>query len=140
MPNSKMMLPEELKYMEMIQVIITRMNTNSFQIKNFMMLILSACLVAFVNAKNGWILVSFLPVVILIWIIDSYYLQQERKFRGLYNELVEDFTSHKLFSMKTDKIKGREYYFISAMFLSINSFLYLAILSLIITLKLLTNY
>ncbi len=135
-----MMKQEEIKYMEMIQVIITRMNTNSFQIKNFMMLILSACLVAFINAKNGWILVSFIPVVIIIWIIDSYYLQQERKFRGLYNELVENFNSHTLFSMKTDKIKGCDYNLISSMFISINCFIYLAILSLIITIKLLTNY
>ncbi len=134
------MKPEEIKYMEMVQAILTRMNTNSFQIKGFMMLILSAILVAFINSKNGWVLVCSFPVIIFVWFIDSYYLQHERKYRGLYNDLVQNINSKTLFSMDISNYKGGEYYLISSMLCSINAFIYLTLLGMVITLKLILKY
>lgn len=53
--------------------------------------------------------------------LDSYYLQQERKFRCLYNNLTGNETSCKLsdvsaFSMSLDRIKGHEFEFCSVVF------------------------
>lgn len=140
MPNTKRMKPEQIKYMEMVQAIITRMNTNSFQIKGYMMLILSAILVAFVNLHNGWVLVSAMPVIIFVWVIDSYYLQHERKFRGLFNDLVQNINSKTLFSMNIDSYKNGEYSLVFSMFYSVNGFIYTTVFGLIITVKLLTHY
>jgi hypothetical protein len=133
------MTPEQIKYMEMVQNIITRMNTNSFQIKGFMMLILSAILVAFVNLENSWVLLSAIPVVVLIWIIDSFYLQHERKFRGLFNDLVKNISSHKLFSMDISSYKNGQYSLVHAMIYSVNGLIYTIILGLIVLIKIVSN-
>ncbi len=84
------MKESNIKHLEFIQNIITRMNTNSFQIKGMAITILSALLAVYVTEKKvEFILVSLVPLV-LFWFLDSYYLMQERKFRGLYNDLIND--------------------------------------------------
>ncbi len=56
----------KIKHLEFIQATITRMNQNSFQIK-------------------GW-MITIVPVIVF-WMLDAYYLQQERKVRGIYNDV-----------------------------------------------------
>lgn len=81
------MKDSKIKHLEFLQSIITRMNTNSFQIKTFAITIVSAFLAVFAATKNEqFILLGMLPVL-LFWFLDSYYLQQERKFRGIYNNV-----------------------------------------------------
>ena len=73
--------------MEFIQTVITRMNQNSFQIKGWMITIVSALLALYASSgKQIYILVAIVPTVIF-WFLDTYYLQQERKFRGVYNDV-----------------------------------------------------
>ena len=90
----------------MIQDIITRMNTNSFQIKTMSITIVSA-LLALYSAILNPIIVLLAPIpIIIFWALDSYYLQQERKFRGLYNDIISDRTNNiSLFSMPIGKYK-----------------------------------
>lgn len=72
-----------------IQGVITRMNTNSFQIKGWTITIVSALLALYANSSNViYIFIAIVPVL-LFWFLDSYYLQQERKFRGIYNDIAE---------------------------------------------------
>lgn len=76
-----------MKHLEFIQATITRMNQNSFQIKGWMITIVSALLALYANSENVvYILVAIVPVIIF-WFLDAYYLQQERKFRGVYNDV-----------------------------------------------------
>lgn len=94
----------KIKYLEFIQNIITRMNQNSFMIKGWMVAIVSALLAIYANKENKlFILISIFPVFIFM-LLDSYYLWQERKFRHLYNNVLEDNESKKirLFSMNTN--------------------------------------
>lgn len=75
-------------HLQFVQNVITRMNTNSFQIKTWTVTIFAAFIALAVNSRNYvYILVSIVPTV-LFWLLDSYYLQQERKFRGLYNDVI----------------------------------------------------
>jgi len=80
---------EETKkqHLEFIQNIITRMNANSFQIKGMTIAIVSALMAIY--AANPKILFIFfgIPPTLFFWFLDSYYLQQERKFRGVYNDV-----------------------------------------------------
>ncbi len=95
---------EKIKYLEFIQNIITRMNQNSFMIKGWMVAIVSALLAIYANKENKlFILISIFPVFIFMF-LDSYYLWQERKFRHLYNKVLEENESKKirLFSMNTN--------------------------------------
>ena len=81
------MEPDKLKHLEFIQNVITRMNTNSFQIKGWAITIVSASLALYAATKNEcFILVGVFPSLIF-WFLDAYYLTQERKFRGLYNDV-----------------------------------------------------
>lgn len=96
---------ERIKHLDFIQNIITRMNTNSFQIKEWTVVLVSAMLALYVSTKNNcFILLGILPSL-LFWFLDTYYLTQERKFRGLYNDVAgttEDPKEIKLFEMRPD--------------------------------------
>ena len=82
------MSEQELKHLEFIQNVITRMNSNSFSIKGWMITIVSAFLALYASSKNIDYILFTIPIVIIFWLLDSYYLLQERKFRGLYNDRV----------------------------------------------------
>ncbi len=78
---------EKRQHLEFIQNIITRMNTNSFQIKGLAITIVAALMAVY--ASNPKVIFVFLgiPPTIIFWFLDSYYILQERKFRGIYNDV-----------------------------------------------------
>ncbi len=106
------MEPDKLKHLEFIQNVITRMNTNSFQIKGWAITIVSATLALYASTKNDcFILVGVFPSIIF-WFLDAYYLTQERKFRGLYNDVAgvsEKPFDLKPFAMRPDLYVGGKY-------------------------------
>jgi len=106
------MNPEKIKHLEFIQAVITRMNTNSFQMKGWMVAIVSALLAIYAGNNNGlYPLFALLPTFIF-WGLDAYFLQQERKFRGLYNDvagLTENPKVTTLFAMRPDLYTGGKY-------------------------------
>lgn len=80
-------MEEKIKHLEFVQNVITRINSNSFQLKGWMIAILSALLALYASSsKTLYIFVAIIPTLIF-WLLDTYYLQQERKFRGLYNDI-----------------------------------------------------
>lgn len=90
---------EKIQHLEFIQNIINRMNTNSFQIKEWMITIVSALLALYASSDNvTYIFVAIVPTS-LFWCLDAYYLQQERKFRELYDDVLPDDSNISLFSM-----------------------------------------
>ncbi len=108
------MSEEQIKHLEFIQNVITRMNTNSFQIKGWTTTIVAALLAIYASTKNEYfVMVSLFPIIVF-WFLDSYYLMQERKFRGLYNDVAgvsEDPKTIKLFEMRPDLYIGGKYTF-----------------------------
>ena len=99
------MSDEKLKHLEFIQNVITRMNTNSFQIKGWTVFIVSAILAVYASTKNYYFLLSGIFPTLIFWFLDTYYLTQERKFRGLYNDVAEVSEKPKqikLFAMRPD--------------------------------------
>ena len=82
-----MVLENKIKHLEFIQATITRMNQNSFQIKGWMITIISALLALYASSENTiYIFIAIVPAIVF-WCLDAYYLQQERKFRGVYNDV-----------------------------------------------------
>lgn len=63
------------------------MNSNSFQIKGWSITIASALLAIYATTKYEYLLVVGCLPTAMFWILDAYYLQQERKFRGIYNDV-----------------------------------------------------
>ena len=81
------MMENKIKHLEFIQSTITRMNQNSFQIKGWMITLVSALLALYASSeKVVYILIAIVPAIVL-WFLDAYYLQQERRFRGVYNDV-----------------------------------------------------
>lgn len=103
------MTGEQIKHLEFIQDVVTRMNSNSFQIKGWCITILSAlCAIYATNQKPAFIGIALLPTL-LFWCMDAYYLQQERKFRRLYKGVSEGDGTIDLFSMPIGKYTEGEF-------------------------------
>ena len=72
-------------HLAMIQGVINRLAQNSFLLKGWSVLLVSALLAVAASSSEDWILpVAFLPAV-AFWGLDGYYLRQERLFRRLYD-------------------------------------------------------
>jgi hypothetical protein len=108
-------MENKIKHLEFIQNIVTRLNTNSFQIKGLAITIVAALLAVYASTKKlDFILIALLPTLIF-WFLDAYYLQQERKFRGLYNDVAgvsENPEEIKEFEMRPDLYKKGKYRYI----------------------------
>lgn len=103
---------DQIKHLEFIQGVINRMGSNSFQMKGWMITIVSALLAIYAD-NNNWLypLFGLLPTFIF-WGLDAYYLQQERMFRGLYNNIAGISTpvrEIKPFEMPLNLYKGDKY-------------------------------
>lgn len=96
-------MEEKLKYLEFIQGVITRMNSNSFTIKTWMMTILAAFIALYANSQNEWYLLLATGPILIFWFLDAYYLKMERQYRQLYNHAVADDVQ--LFDMDASKYK-----------------------------------
>ena len=113
------MQPEQIKHLEFIQNVITRMNTNSFQIKSWSIVIVSALMAIYASTQNNYFFLTAIFPTSIFWFLDAYYLNQERKFRGLYNDVsgVRDNPQEiKLFAMRPDLYVGGQYSYWSAFF------------------------
>lgn len=129
------MSSEKIKHLEFIQNVITRMNTNSFQIKSWSITITSALLAIYASTKSNHFFLAAMFPNLIFWFLDAYYLNQERKFRGLYNDVagIPDKPKEiKTFAMRPDLYVGGHYSYWSSFFSITILKMYLAILLLLI--------
>jgi hypothetical protein len=76
-----------LKHLEMIQAVINRMASNSFLLKGWSVTLVSALLaLAAANSDRRFVFVAVLPLL-MFWLLDAYFLRQERLFRKLYDKV-----------------------------------------------------
>ena len=96
-----------VKHLEMTQAVINRLGRNSFFLKSWSMIVLVAAmvLIAKEDMQNSYyVLVLFLPVV-GFWILDGYFLWQERLFRHVYDDIRAQTDTD--FKMDIGKHKGK---------------------------------
>lgn len=113
---------KKAQHREFVQSVITRMNANSFQLKGLMITLVAAFLGVY--ASNSNMSVNFLlipiPLVLLFWCLDAYYLQLERKFRAIYNDICDLNTEPKkttrVFEMNPKLYKGDDYRYFKVLF------------------------
>lgn len=114
-------MDNKIKHLEFIQSTITRMNQNSFQIKGWMITIVSALLALYARSeKKLYIFIAIVPAIVF-WFLDAYYLQQERRFRGVYNDVADLSTENnrvnvREFEMPIQKYKGGKYCYLRVLF------------------------
>ena len=78
-----------VKHLEMTQAVINRLGRNSFLLKSWSMTILVAAMVLITreNLQNQYFVLVLLFPVVGFWILDGYFLWQERLFRQVYEEV-----------------------------------------------------
>lgn len=92
-------------YLNILQGIITRMANNSANCKTWCISLVSAILVVIADKnKPSYAWIALIPIL-LFFLLDSYYLGQERNFRQIYNNFVKELhsgeiTTDKLFVLK----------------------------------------
>ena len=73
------------KHLELIQGVINRMAGNSFHLKGWSVVLVSALFaLAGKDKAVSFVYLAFLPAI-AFWVLDGYFLWQERMYRKLYN-------------------------------------------------------
>ncbi|MDD9869248.1 MAG: hypothetical protein OXU50_05090 [Gammaproteobacteria bacterium] len=131
-----------VKHLEMIQGVVNRLGHDSFLMKGWSMTILAAGIifVARSEIQADEVIIAFLIPVFGFWILDGYFLWQERLFRKVYDEIrkqeITDFAmnvmKHKdkpkcswrssIFSVTLNIFYGIEILFVFAVFLILKNF------------------
>ncbi len=95
-----------VKHMEMIQGVISRLAHDSFLVKGWSMTLLAAGVIFITRGevRSDCVILAFIVPVFGFWILDAYFLWQERLFRQLYDEIRQQETTD--FSMDLTKHKG----------------------------------
>ena len=95
---------KKMKHLEMVEGIIERMGNNSFQLKGWAVTLVS--IIGALSAQGSdrrFFLLSFIPLV-AFWLLDSFYLQKERKYRILYKNISAKEENNIDFNMDTQNI------------------------------------
>lgn len=102
-----------IEYFKILQNTITRMAQNSFLIKAWSITIIAGISVLTFSFINTLIFAVLIGVIIVFWIMDSYYLRLEKLYRKLYEKVVNIFntpsmkTQIRLFDMKYESFTNQ---------------------------------
>ncbi len=99
----------KLKHLEFIQAVISRMNNCSFLLKGWSVTLVSALFA--LSAKDAdvrFALIAYFPAIVF-WILDGFFLYQEKRYRQLYALVIKDDANVPELEMNTtiiNEIKG----------------------------------
>lgn len=80
-------MEKKLKHLEMLQTVISRMAKNSFLLKGWNVVLVSAIFVfASSESKSQLVFLAYLPTA-AFWLLDGYFLRQERLFHKFYDKV-----------------------------------------------------
>lgn len=99
------------RHIDLIQATIGRMAQNSFFIKGWTITILVGLFVFLKsdNLKNNYI-IYMLPII-GFWLLDSFYLWQERLYRNLYENVIQNLEQKSDLKMSTQQFRASEKYY-----------------------------
>ena len=78
-----------VKHLEMTQAVISRLGRNSLWINSWSIILIVAGLVLIVkqDIQNPYFVLALILPALGFWILDGYFLRQERLFRQIYDEI-----------------------------------------------------
>ena len=97
-------MDSKMKHLELIQGVVNRLASNSFRLKGWAVVLISAMLVLL--AREGLIKHSFICIlpILVLWGLDGYFLWQERLYRCLYDDVRRLNDDEVDFSMRIDSL------------------------------------
>ena len=96
------------KHLEFIQGVINRLSTNSFLLKGWSVVLVSALFaLSTPNSDTSFVFLAYFPAIIF-WGLDAYFLWQEKLYRYLYNHVREQKEEAINFSMDTTPFRTED--------------------------------
>lgn len=100
-------LEQKKAHLEMLQGIVNRLSQNSFLLKGWSVILISALFALAAREANPlFVYLAYFPAI-AFWILDAYFLWQERLFRALYDRVRMLKEEDVDFSMDTSTVKAR---------------------------------
>ena len=98
-------MSSKLAHLEMIQGVVNRLSSNSFLLKGWSVVLISAMFALAAGDKQLlFVYLAYFPAIVF-WGLDGYFLHQERLFRKLY-DYVRGLSEEEIdFSMNVSKVK-----------------------------------
>ena len=97
-------MDKKVKHLEFAQSTINRLSTNSFLLKGWSVVLVSALIIlSGEESDDKFAYLAFVPIVI-IWGLDGYFLWQERLYRKLYDHIRNKDEAEIDFSMSTAEV------------------------------------
>lgn len=97
-------MERKLKHLEFIQGVINRLSTNSFLLKGWSVVLVSALFALSANNSNvNFIFLAYIPAIVF-WGLDGYFLSLERVYRKHYERVRVKEPDEIDFSMVTHDI------------------------------------
>jgi len=129
------------KHLELIQGVINRMAGNLFFLRGWTITLIAGLFALFVkDANKNSIFIAYLPVLIF-WILDGYFLSQERLFRSLYDDVRKRNEKKIDFSMNTSKYsKDGKNTWLNAIFSTTLLFFYIPLIIVMLIVTYFINY
>ena len=93
------------KHLELIQGVINRMAGNLFFLRGWTITLIAALIAIFIKELNSGYIYFLAVIVLVFWILDAFFLSQERLYRDLYNHVRKLKEEGIDFSMDTSKFK-----------------------------------
>jgi hypothetical protein len=101
-----MNLEAKIAHLGFIQGVITRMGSNSFLLKGWSVTLVAAIFaLSAKDADQKFVLLAYFPVVVF-WMLDAFFLHQEKLFRKLYEEVAADRISSEQFTLNTSVVEN----------------------------------
>ena len=98
-------MENKLKHLEFLQQVINRMASNLFLLKGWTVTLIAAMFALAANeTKRSYFVLAYFPTL-MFWLLDGYFLSQERRFRSLYDHVSKLKESAIDFSMDTQRFK-----------------------------------
>ena len=98
----------KLKHLEFIQNVITRMSSNSFLIKGWSITLIAAIFALAAKDSNSNFIYIIYLVLPAFWILDGFFISQERQYRKLYQDTSLKINDEIDFCMKPSEAHLKE--------------------------------
>jgi len=108
--------PRKLAHLNMIQGVVNRLSQDSFLLKGWSVILVSALFALSANdSQPTFVILSFFPALVF-WGLDGYFLHQERLFRKLYDHVRKLSEDDIDYSMNTSNVKNEVDHWLSVTF------------------------
>ncbi|HEY0460529.1 MAG TPA: hypothetical protein VGC97_15440 [Pyrinomonadaceae bacterium] len=107
---------KKIKHLELIQAVINRLANNSFLVKGWCVTLVAAVLGLLSKDTNKRLIIIVYFPIIMFWILDAYFLYQEKLFRNLYDKVRNTDNEQINLSMNAHEINENKINWIDSFF------------------------